>query len=603
MKTITRSAAATLWTALSLALFLGQPGVCGDGTAKCADAPALTAQIRQPMAIVLVDGGRRLLVANRQCGSISVIDLETRRVLAEHDVGRGLAGIVALPDDRHVLAVDQAGHDVLLLYIHADAIQVLARVQVSPDPVRIVVSGDGSSCVVASLWSRRLTFLELTRGGSPAEDLSLKIIGTLDLPFCPRELAVLRDGFKLVVADAFGGDLALVDLRKQALESVRALPAHNIRGLALAAGGKTLLFAHQMLNPLARSTFDDLHWGLLISNHLRVLRLDAVVNPAADLLTGGGLFDLGDVGKGAADPSGLVVDSSGDPIVALGGVNEAAIIRGPDQPLHRVAVGRRPGAMTVSRDGKAVYIANGLDDTVSVVEIASGRNVATIALGPGPELSLTDRGERLFFDARLSHDGWMSCHSCHTDGHTCGLKSDTLGDGSYGAAKQIPSLLGVGATGPWTWTGSKERLEDQVRASIQTTMHGTKPVPTAEQVEALTAYLRSLRPLSPALANGERALDASSVRGREIFRSRKCDVCHTPPEYTSPQRFDVGLSDEVGNRQFNPPSLRGVSRREPLLHDGRAGTLECLFQRDRHPRESVLTEQEIRDLVAFLRTL
>jgi cytochrome c peroxidase len=65
----------------------------------------------------------------------------------------------------------------------------------------------------------------------------------------------------------------------------------------------------------------------------------------------------------------------------------------------------------------------------------------------------------------------------------------------------------------------------------------------------------------------------------------------------------VGLTDEVGNRQFNPPSLWGVSRREPLLHDGRASTLEDLFQRDQHARESVVTTQEIRDLVAFLRTL
>ena len=170
-------------------------------------------------------------------------------------------------------------------------------------------------------------------------------------------------------------------------------------------------------------------------------------------------------------------------------------------------------------------------------------------------MSLADRGERLFFDARLSHDGWMSCQSCHTDGHTCGMKSDTLGDGSYGAAKQIPSLLGVGTTGPWTWTGSMERLEDQVRTSIQTTMHGPKPAPTAEQVEALTAYLRSLRPLSPVLANGEATLDAAALRGREVFQSRKCDACHTPPEYTSPERFDVGVADEVGNRRFNPPSL------------------------------------------------
>lgn len=603
MKTTTRSTAAAFWILLLLALLPGRSGICGDGTTKPVDAKVLTARIRRPMALALVDGGSRLLTANRQSGSISVIDPATRRVLAEHYVGRGLADIVALPDDRHVLAVDQAGHEILLLDGHADALGVLARVQVSPDPVHIVAASDGSSCVVASRWSRRLTFLELTCGRSTANEPSLKIVKPLDLPFCPRELAASPDGSKLVVADAFGGKLALIDWRRRSLESVRSIPAHNIRGLALAADGKTLLVAHQMLNPLARSTFDDLHWGLLISNHLRVLRLDAMLKPDADLLKGSGLFELGDVGKGAADPSGLIVDSRGHLIIALGGVNEAAITQGPGQPLRRVAAGRRPGAMAVSRDGKVVYIANCLDDTVSVVEIDSGRSSSPIALGPAPEMSLADRGERFFFDARLSHDGWMSCHSCHTDGHTCGLKSDTLGDGSYGAPKKIPSLLGVGTTGPWTWTGSMERLEDQVRKSIQTTMHGPKPAPTAEQVEALTAYLRSLGPLPPDLTGGERSPEAALLRGRAVFQARKCDACHAPPEYTSPERFDVGLTDEVGNRRFNPPSLRGVGRREPLLHDGRAGTLEDLFQRDRHPRESVLSTQEIGDLVAFLRTL
>jgi YVTN family beta-propeller protein len=603
MKTMTRPTAAAIWILLGLAFLSGQSGHGRDGKPEHADAKSLAARFRQPAALALVDGDSRLLVANRQSGSISAIDTRTRQVLAEHDVGRGLADIVALPDGRHLLAVDQAGNDILVLDWHANAIQVLARVQVSPDPVRIVVSSDGSSCVAASRWSRRLTFLELTRGRSPEDEPSLKIIQALDLPFCPQNLLASRDGSKLVVADAFGGKLALVDLQRRSLESVRSLPAHNIRGLALAADGKTLVVAHEVLNPLARSTFDDLHWGLLISNHLRVLRLDVVLKPDADLLRGSGLFELGDVGKGAGDPSGLEVDSRGNLIVALGGVNEAAITHGPGQPLRRVAVGHRPGAMAVGRDGKVVYIANGLDDTVSVVEIDSGRNLAAIALGPSPEMSLADRGERLFFDARLSHDGWMSCHSCHTDGHTCGLKSDTLGDGSYGASKKIPSLLGVGATGPWTWTGSMERLEDQVRSSIQTTMHGPKPAPTAEQVEALSAYLRSLRPLSPALTDGEPATNEALMRGRDVFQSRRCDACHKPPEYTSLARFDVGLADEVGNRQFNPPSLRGVSRREPLLHDGRASTLEDLFQRHRHPRESFLSLKEIRDLVAFLRTL
>jgi cytochrome c peroxidase len=218
-------------------------------------------------------------------------------------------------------------------------------------------------------------------------------------------------------------------------------------------------------------------------------------------------------------------------------------------------------------------------------------------------LSLADQGERLFYDARLSHDGWMSCQSCHTDGHTNGLLSDTLGDGSFGAPKKIPSLLGVGASAPWTWTGSMTRLEDQVRKSIQTTMQGRETASNDDHVQALTAYLRSLQPLSLALTDAPGSADPSVSRGRNVFLDHKCDGCHVSPAYTSPQRFDVDLTDEVGNREFNPPSLLGVSRREPLLHDGRATTLSDLFQRHRHPRGAMMTPREISDLTAFLKSL
>ena len=64
------------------------------------------------------------------------------------------------------------------------------------------------------------------------------------------------------------------------------------------------------------------------------------------------------------------------------------------------------------------------------------------------------------------------------------------------------------------------------------------------------------------------------------FDAKRCAECHAPPEYTAAARFDVGLADEVGNRRFNPPSLRGVGRRAPLFHDGRAASLEACRRLD-----------------------
>ncbi len=565
-----------------------------------ADPPAR--KLRQPVALAVVDGGRTLLAANARSGSLSVVDTAARKVVAEHDVGRGLADLAALPDGRHVLAVDRAAGELLLVEHRNRSIRIAGRIAVAPEPVRVVVIEGGSSAVVASTWSRRLTFVSLAPRRAENMDPALSIAGGLDLPFSPREMAASGVQSLLVVADAFGGRLAVVDPHRRAIVSVRSLPAHNIRGMTFSPDGRTLLLTHQVLNRLAQTTFDDVHWGQLIRNHLRVLRVESLLSAQSDsaLLDGGRLLDLGDVGYAAGDPGAIAFDRRGHLLMAIEGMDEVAIAAGVDQGPRRVIVGRRPTAVAVSPDGEFAYVADSLDDTISVVATATGQRPATIPLGPRPELSAADRGERLFSSARVSHDGWMSCQSCHTDGHTNGLLSDTLGDGSYGAPKRVPSLLGVAATGPWTWTGSMARLEDQVRKSIATTMHGTKP--TDAQVADLTAYLRTLSPPAPRMWGTD--LDGPAVaRGKQVFEARKCASCHEPPEYTTPQMVDVGLADEVGNREFNPPSLRAVSRRDAFLHDGRAHSLREVFAREHHPRGLELSPREIDDLVAFLGTL
>jgi YVTN family beta-propeller protein len=557
---------------------------------------------RQPVALAFLDGGRTLLVANQRSGGISVIDPVSRRVVAEHDIGQGLSDLAALPDDRQFLALDQAADQLILLRDRDRSIAVVDRLKLSPDPVRLVVLPDGSSCVVSSLWSRRLSLVKLGGHAPAAGRANLSIDVTIDLPFCPREVALCADGRKLIVADAFGGQISVIDLADRKIDSIRSLPAHNIRGLALSPDGKTLVVAHQVLNRLAQTSFDDVHWGTVVRNHLRVLSVDAILKPGPDpaLLEGSRLFDLGDVGYAAGDPGKLAFGKHGDLLVVLAGVDEVAITASPDQGPRRVVVGRRPAALAPSPDGSLAYVASALDDSVSVVAIATGQHLATIGLGPDRELTAADRGERLYYSAKLSHDGWMSCHSCHTDGHTNNLSSDTLGDGSFGAPKRVPSLLGVSTTGPWTWTGSIARLEDQVKKSIVTTMQGTKP--SDGQVFDLTAYVKSLIP-PPAAKTGSPVEPGTVARGRAVFDARKCSNCHVAPEYTSSERYDVGLTDEVGNHEFNPPSLRAVGRRDTLLHDGRAHSLEDVFRKERHPRGLELSPREIDDLVGFLKTL
>jgi cytochrome c peroxidase len=190
----------------------------------------------------------------------------------------------------------------------------------------------------------------------------------------------------------------------------------------------------------------------------------------------------------------------------------------------------------------------------------------------------------------------MSCRSCHAEGHTGGFTADTFGDKSYGTPKLVPSLLGVGSTGPWGWLGNFNTLEDQVRSSVETTLRG-KPL-NDKDVTDLVTYLRSLRP-PPSVALGS----SDWERGSALFRSKKCADCHTGEALTADGVRGVGLVDEAGNREFNPPSLGGVGQRTRFLHDGRAGSLEAVFSEHRHPPGTSLTGAEIRDLLAYLQSL
>jgi mono/diheme cytochrome c family protein len=313
------------------------------------------------------------------------------------------------------------------------------------------------------------------------------------------------------------------------------------------------------------------------------------------------LYPPGEFRRGAADPAGLAV-AGGRVIVALAGAGEVAFGSEHGSDWSRLAAGRRPTAIAIA--GGRAFVADTFGDAIHVLDIEKREEIAAISLGVMPPLSAVERGELLFFDGRLrffddrlSVEGWMSCHSCHSDGHTNGLRSDTLGDGSYGAPKRIPTLRGVGATGPWTWNGSKARLEDQVRQSIQTTMHGQ---PTEQQVADLTAYLRSLPP--PPARRGGPANEAVR-RGKAIFASRDCIRCHAPPAYTTPRTYEVGLEDEMGKSAFNPPSLRGIGHGVAFFHDGRATSLEEVFTQHHHQIPADMPRKELDDLLAFLNSL
>lgn len=148
--------------------------------------------------------------------------------------------------------------------------------------------------------------------------------------------------------------------------------------------------------------------------------------------------------------------------------------------------------------------------------------------------------------------------------------------------KKVISLLGVATTGPWAWNGSKKQLEEQVHTSLLISMQSqlaTEELP----IEPLAAYLRTLQP-PPGIAASRKQLPDPQIlqQARLVFRNSGCSNCHAGESLTTDDVFDVGIHDEQGETNFNPPGLAGVSQRGPWFHDGRATSLEDVLRSGHH---------------------
>jgi cytochrome c553 len=255
--------------------------------------------------------------------------------------------------------------------------------------------------------------------------------------------------------------------------------------------------------------------------------------------------------------------------------------------------GSDPSRRLVKGVGLRAEIRNGRESVV-------GESVA-ITLGATSDPTPEERGEELFYSRKLS--AGKNCHDCHNYGHTNYQLADTLGDGTSGTPKRIPTLLGTRLTYPWAWNGTISELDDQVRKSLETTMHVRNV--TQRQVVDITAFLHTLDPPPPLQpATADPSDQAQLSRGQALFKDFGCTKCHVPQlTYTSPDVYDVGLTDEKGMSKFNPPSLLGVGQGYSFFHDGRAKTLEEVFTVHGHQLNRELADDELADLLRFLRSL
>jgi YVTN family beta-propeller protein len=286
--------------------------------------------------------------------------------------------------------------------------------------------------------------------------------------------------------------------------------------------------------------------------------------------------------------------------------------------VARVVVGRNPRGLVLSSDGARLYVANRLDDSISVISTRENRVTQTIQLAGPKAVSALRRGEQAFYTAKYAFQGQFGCVNCHIDSTFDGLRWDLEPDG-FGKDivdnRLIEDLVG---TEPFKWNGGNPTLGMECGPRTEKYFYRSQSFDDRTLAD-LVLYIRSLpsRPNRFRAANGE--LTPAQERGRVLFNrvadklgqpipeANRCAYCHSGPKGTSQKSFDVGTGKAVDNSPlFDTPQLMSVALTAPYLHDGSARSLEEIWTvynpHDRHGRTNDLTKDELNDLIEYLRT-
>jgi cytochrome c peroxidase len=198
-------------------------------------------------------------------------------------------------------------------------------------------------------------------------------------------------------------------------------------------------------------------------------------------------------------------------------------------------------------------------------------------------------GRKLFFDARLSADGRISCASCH-DPKLAFADGRAVAEGISGrrGARNSPSLLNAMFNTGQFWDGRADTLEDQAvqplvnplemgNSSYDDVVNRLRAIPeySAEfrsvfgaelKIEligkAISAYERTLvsgdAPFDRFITGDQSAISEAARRGFALFRGRaRCSRCHTfndaTPFFTDFNYHNTGVA-------ANHPNFDKLSR-------------------------------------------
>ncbi len=547
-----------------------------------------------PHSVILNKDGSIAYVSNEWSDNLSVIDLETSKVIDTLHTGNGPSGLALSANGKFLYAVNTFGSDLSIIDLSTK--EEIKRLTTGNNPTGIALSPDGKVLYVTSRRPKFASYGEpLISDLTLINDNTQKVIKYMNI-----ESAYMMEN----IAFTPSGDMAITTLirPKNLITSLQVergwMMNHGIGIIEQKKKGRVVQLLLDEPNAYYSDPFD-----IVISPDGKKA---FVSSSGVDFIS---VISIDSIRAILSDSTSKLLKKYSNNL----GISSRFVIK-------RIATGANPKGLTLSPDGKLLYVAEQLEDKITIINTENLETMGSIDLGGPLRITVARQGRRLFNNAGHTFQNQYACYTCHPDNHEDGLAYNMAGKDMGRNITNTQSLREIGGTAPFKWNGKNQTVYKQDGMRFSTVLTRTEPF-NYDDLDALVAYIKTGIKYPPNLMynpNGE--LTDSQLRGKEIFNrgvdnlgilipeNNRCITCHPPPFYTNFQLADVStLSDTDDPMLFDTPHLNNVYSSAPYLHDGRAKTLEEIWtvygEDDKHGHVNDLTKMQLNDLVDYLRSL
>ncbi len=583
-----------------------------------------------PIEMVFSADGHVLFVVCQDSDEVRALDAESGKLLTTISVGHVPRGIALAPDGKH-LYVTNAWSDSVSV-IDTTSLQVIQTLPTGFEPAGVTTDREGATLYVANRLSSDVSVVDLKTGQETKRLAAGQ--GASYLTLSPDGKSIYCTHIypnRGPVRTAPESEITVIDTSLQRVVERQAL--HNVAGVfhsVMSADGKLGVVAQ--LRPKNLIPLAHVEHGWVFGDSLTLFGSDVggTVQVPIDELDRYYALPWGIAI--APDKSKLFVTTAGSESVTAIDLQKLLktvwsrskpftndLSASADYVSSRIHVGHNPRGILYSPDGKRLYVANRLDDAISVIDPKSEKVVSTIELGGPKNVDALRRGERLFYTADFAFQGQFGCANCHIDATIDGLEWDLEPDGFGKDIVDNRLLENLAGTEPFKWNGGNPDMPTECGPRTEKFFFRSQSF-NQQQLTDLVTFVYSLpyRPNRYRLANGD--LSLAQERGKAIFERTKtkngtaiptenqCSYCHSGPKYTNQQQFDVGTGKPIDRSPIiDVPQLPNVAYSAPYLHDGSARSMEEIWTvfnpKDTHGVTNDLTKDELNDLIEYLKTL